>query len=77
MIKVFSAAALVAGMATASFAGSVDTVITEVDTVFAPAPSSAGLALPIAIGVGVVAVGLLLANDDDDAVAATTEIPNS
>jgi len=73
MIKVLSAAALIAGMASASYAGSAAPVqIDEVDTVFAPAPSSAGLALPLAIGGGILAIGLIAGGGDDDAPVATT-----
>jgi hypothetical protein len=72
MIKVISAAALIAGMATASFAGNLaSTSDSVVETVFAPQPSSAGLALPLAIAGGVLALGLIL-DDDDEGTTTTT-----
>ena len=74
MIKVISAAALAAGLATASFAGSLATTDDAVvETVFAPQPSSAGLALPLAIGAGVVGLGLIL-DDDDEGTSTTTAV---
>lgn len=74
MIKVISAAALIAGMATASFAGNLNTSDDDVvETVFAPQPSSAGLALPLIIGGGIVGLGLIL-DDDDEGTTTTTAV---
>jgi len=72
MTKVISVAALIAGMASASFAGSLNTTTDVVEDVFvAPSSSAAGLALPMAIGGGLVALGLI-ASDDDEGTSATT-----
>jgi hypothetical protein len=73
MIKVISVAALITGMASASFAGSLNTNQDVVeDDVFVAAPSSAGIAIPLAIGGGLVALGLIASDSDDSATATTT-----
>ena len=74
MKKVITVAALITGMATASFAGNLDTNTTVVeDDVFVASSSSAGgLALPLAIGGGLVALGLI-ANDSDSGSSTTTK----
>ena len=73
MKNVITVAALITGMATASFAGNLDTNTTVVeDDVFVASSSSAGgLALPLAIGGGLVALGLI-ANDSDSGSSTTT-----
>lgn len=72
MIKVISVAAMIAGLATTSFAGSLNTTTeSEPENVFVAAPSSAGLAIPLAIGGGLVALALV-ANDDDSGTTTTT-----
>lgn len=75
MKKAISIAALITGMATASFAGSLDTNQTVVeDDVFVATSSSsaAGLALPLAIGGGLVALGLI-ASASDSSSSSTTD----
>ena len=74
MTKIISVAALITGMASASFAGSLDTNtdVVEDDVFVATSSSSAGLALPLAIGGGLVALGLIASDDDDGAAATTT-----
>ncbi len=77
MTKVISVAALITGMASASFAGSLDTNTDVVENdVFVAAPSSAGLAIPLAIGGGLVALGLV-ANDSDGSSTTTTTTGSS
>lgn len=72
MIKVISAAALIAGMASASFAGSLNTNTTVVEEIPFVAPSSSSnLIIP---AVGCLVVCTLLLNDDDDAAPATTTV---
>lgn len=68
MIKAFSIAAAVTALATTSFAGSLDTIVeVEPEDVFVAAtPSSAGIGVPLAIAGGVLAIGALIANDNDD-----------
>jgi hypothetical protein len=75
MTKVISIAALITGMATASFAGSLETNTDVVeDDVFVATSSSAGLALPLAIGGGLVALGLIAS--DSDSSDSTTATPD-
>ncbi len=78
MLKTLSASALIAAMATTSFAGSLATPTYEAepasDGVFVPAVGS-GIGVPVIIG-AVAAAAVLVAvinDDDDDDAAATTE----
>ena len=75
MTKTLTIAAMIASMATVSFAGSLDTVVEaepQAD-VFVANPSSGGLAVPLAIAGGVVALAAVAAdNDSDDPVSTTT-----
>ncbi|MBD3665010.1 hypothetical protein [Sulfitobacter aestuariivivens] len=72
MTKIISIAALVAGMATASIAGTpVPPPADDTIEILPVAPSSAGLGVPLAIGAAVVGLALI-ANDDDDDVVTTT-----
>ena len=75
MTKVISVAALITGMASASFAGSLNTTtdVVEEDVFVATSSSSAGLALPLAIGGGLVALGLIAS--DSDSSDSTTATP--
>ena len=77
MTKVISVAALISAMATASFAGNLNTVeVPQVNNdVFVAAPSSAGLAVPLAVAGGLLAIGLIASNSDDDDDAAPTSTP--
>lgn len=75
MIKVISGAALISAMATASFAGNLNTVeTTPVDNVFvaAPASSSAGLAVPLAVAGGLLALGLIASNSGSSSSTPAT-----
>lgn len=77
MKKVITVAALITGMASASFAGSLNTTTDVVeDDVFVAAPSSAGIALPLAIGGGLIALGLI-ASDSDSSTTTTTGSPTA
>ena len=77
MKKAIATAALITGMSTASFAGSLDTNTTVVeDDVFVATSSSsaAGLALPLAIGGGLVALGLIASDSSSgSSTTATTD----
>lgn len=72
MIKTVSIAAVIAATATASYAGSLNTIVEpELAPIIAPAGS--GIGLPVVIG-GIAAAAVLatvMSDDDDD--AATTE----
>jgi len=74
MTKVITLAAMISAMATASFAGNLNTVeTTEVENVFVAAPSSAGLAVPLAIAGGALLLAAVASGgDDDDVVVVTT-----
>ena len=74
MTKTLTIAAMIASMATVSFAGSLETVVEpepQAD-VFVANPSSGGLALPLAIAGGVIALAAVAADSDGDDAAATT-----
>lgn len=70
MFKTISAVALVAAIATPSFAGNLsDPVIQEIQTIAAPASSSsAGMGAPAIIGavVAVAAIAALIADNSSD-----------
>lgn len=69
MTKAFTIAAMISAMATASFAGSLNTdVEQEPQDVFVATPSSSGIGLPLAIAGG----ALLLAAALSDSSSSTT-----
>jgi len=72
MTKVITLAAMISAMATASFAGSLNTEEEkDVDNVFVAAPSSGGLAVPLAVAGGALALAALASNSDDAAATTT------
>lgn len=78
MFKTISASALIAAMATASFAGSLNDATVEPtpsdDGVFVPAVGS-GIGAPVIVGavVAAAAVAAIAADDDDDTPTTTTD----
>lgn len=81
MIKTVSLAAIITVTASASFAGSLNTVYEqEPAPVIAavPAGSSGGIGLPVVLGgvLAAAAVAVLVNNDDDDDDAAATTTGN-
>ncbi len=77
MFKTLSVSALVAIMATASFAGSLapvtETTVEDDDGVFAPAVGS-GIGVPVVVGaVAAAAVLAAVAGSDSDSETTTTE----
>jgi hypothetical protein len=76
MLKTLSVAALMTLMATASFAGSLNTEFEaepQDEEVFVPVAGS-GIGAPAIIGgvLAAVAIGALVSSDDDDVAATTT-----
>ncbi|MGJ8543824.1 MAG: hypothetical protein ACSHWZ_00165 [Sulfitobacter sp.] len=73
MFKTISAAALIAAMATTSYAGALSDPIIEVPPVVEVAGSSSGIGAPAVLGAVVAAAALaaLVSDDDDDATATT------